>query len=79
MLRNYYKCYEIVKSRFSGLEIPRLPRYLISRLGPIYARASWKLRAGIYARGASWASWPIYAREDELENLRWLAPKLKKE
>lgn len=76
MLRKCYKCYEIVKCRFSGLEIPRLPRYLTCRLG--YIRAG-ELEAAscelVYTRGASWASWPIYAREDELEKFRWLAPK----
>lgn len=53
MLRNCYKCYEIVKCQFSGLEIPRLPRYLICRLG-LYTRGragSCELRAGICAWG----------------------------
>lgn len=86
MLRNCYKCYKSVKCRSSAQEIPRQVRYLAP--SQVYTRgASWEagllIRAyascelgelPFYARGASWASW-IYAREGELENLRWVPPK----
>lgn len=71
MLRNCYKCYEIVKSQFSGLEIPRLARYLISHLG-LYTRGqagSWEL--GHYTRTGRAGRAGPYAREDELEKFRW--------
>lgn len=68
MLRNCYKCYEIVKSRFSGLEIPHLPRYLTCRLGLymrgragscklVYTRVGQAGRAGLYTRAKT--SWEI--------------------